>query len=301
MSEYSSESGHRAKPGRVIDKIYSKLEKVGVQLEGDRPEGLDWNNEEHRDMVLSRFEENADGELDESLLPGFGPDGWANNARDDCGEKHPFVCEECGNDAYYGRTCGQSVCARCAVAWTRDSGKKKTAKVRRIRIEKNQNTPGKELQKLHHQIISPPLGWWFDLARGGYTLEKARETTKEVVKWILSEMRAQGIVAMHPYRGKKEDGGLTEDVSEMDIGEWKERLFNGRVFWNDVREELAWQPHYHCVVVSDWLKGDGFTDKIEAATGWVIHRITRETDDGRTVSLETDGDMAKAADRKSVV
>lgn len=59
--DYSPESGRRADPSRVIDKIHSVLEEIGVEFDGDRPvwvgtnRGLDWNDEDDRQMVLDAF------------------------------------------------------------------------------------------------------------------------------------------------------------------------------------------------------------------------------------------------------
>lgn len=57
------------------------------------------------------------------------------------------------------------------------------------------------------------------------------------------------------------------------MGLWKELLNSERMFYGDVRDQLAWKPHYHCIVVTDWFKTADFTKWIESATGWVVHRI----------------------------
>lgn len=283
---YSGESGHKADAGAIIERIESKLEKIGINSENAAdPRALNWDNPDHRRRVREKF---ADSGASESLLPGFGSDGHASNARNDCGDPHPFVCDSCGHQVDFGRTCGQSVCARCAVAWCRDLAINKSAKVRRVRKEKHHHTPSQEHQKLHHQIISPSLGWFFDLATAGYSLEEAQEITREIVKDILSEMRAQGVLVRHSYRGADDDGSIASESDDQ--GEWKQRLFSGRNWWNDVRDDLAWKPHYHCVVVADYLKGGELTERVERETGWVIHRIA----DDRNVSLKNDGAMARA-------
>jgi hypothetical protein len=74
------------------------------------------------------------------------------------------------------------------------------------------------------------------------------------------------------------------------MGLWKELLNSGRMFYGDVRDQLAWKPHYHCIVATDWFKTADFTKWIEAATGWVVHCI--KDADGN--SLYSDGDMARA-------
>lgn len=280
----SPQSGRGADPENIIEMIHRTEQRAGYRGGENRSKGLDWNSEHDRKMVLEKFREN--GDLDKPLLPGFGQNGRGSTARDDCGDAYPFGCPDCGNTAEIGRTCAQSVCARCGAAWARDAAIQKTAKIRRVRKEKHQMAS--EHQKTHHEVISPRLDWFYILARDGYTLEEAMETTREVVKCILDEQAAQGIVAAHPFRGKKDDGSVKSE--EDDRGAWKERLNSNRKFYGDVRDELAWMPHYHAIVVSDFLRGDGFADVLEDKTGWVVHRIA--DDDG--ISLANDSAMARA-------
>lgn len=297
MSQYSGESGHRADADTIIDIIQRVLKRAGINADATDYRSrntLNWDNPEHRRMVREMFDDFAEYE---AILPGFGPEGHGGNARDDCGDPHPFVCDSCGHTVEFGRTCSQSVCTRCGVAWARDLAIKKSAKVRRVRKEKHHHTPDAEHQKIHHQILSPPLEWYADLSRAGYSFEKARELTKDVVKEILDEMRAQGAVVRHSYRGARDDGSIKSESD--DRGAWKQRLNSGRTWFGDVRDQLAWKPHYHTVVVSDWLKVKGddddddepaLSDLVEEQTGWVLHRI--EDDNG--ISLANDGAMARA-------
>jgi hypothetical protein len=293
VSDPSPTSGHAADPERIIDKIHQDEARAGTNHGDRRPRTLSWHDPDHRDLVLEKFAENGDVNL--PLLPGFGPDGDASNARDSCGDPYPFACNDCGQAVNIGDTCGMSVCARCAVAWARDRGIANASKVRRVRKEKNWHTPDDEHQYLHHASISARLGWWYTLARGGYTLAEAYDKFFETVKFILDEMRAQGVVAQHSYRGKKDDGSLARGGDEMeqivdDQGKWKERLFHQRPWHGDVRDEVAWNPHAHGIVVADFFRGQEFTKQIEEETGFIIQRIA--DDDG--VSLKNDGAMARA-------
>ena len=285
--EYTSESGRKADPQRIIDKIDDTLEDVGgYHFHGDEyRKTQNFNSADDREWVRQKFDDLDD---QEPILPGFGPDGNGENAREDCGEAHPFLCDTCASTIQMGRTCAMSVCGRCGVAWARDLSIKKTAKVRRVRKEKDYHTSDKEWQKLHHQIISPPLGWWFHLAKAGLSLEDAYDVTKEVVKFILDELRAQGVVIRHSFRGERDDGSIADESD--DRGAWKERLNSDREWNDDVRDQLAWMPHFHCVVVSDFIKGDqdDLTERVENMTGWVLHRISH--DDG--VSIPNDAAMA---------
>jgi hypothetical protein len=295
MSEYSGESGRRASAQPIIDAIGQMLERVGLTSHDDSerdPRSLKWDNPRHRELVRKKFEDNADGLSayeQEAILPGFGPEGRGGHATDTCGNPHPFLCTDCANTVSFGRTCSKSVCARCGVAWVRDAAIKKSAKIRRVRKEKHQATRENEHQKEHHLILSAPLGWYYDLATAGLTMPEAQERTKELVTEILEELRAQGVLVRHSYRGENEDDGSIKTETD-DRGAWKQRLNSDRRWWNDVRDELAWMPHYHAIVVSDFIKGGELSETVERETGWVMHRIADE--DG--ISLPNDGAMARA-------
>lgn len=282
---YSGESGRKADASNIIEAIDRRRDDLAGALDpatGEQNRTEQWDS--HQDRL--RMRDRLEGTTEEPILPGFGPNGFGKTARDDCGDAHPFICDDCGHRVDFGRTCSQSVCSRCGVAWCRDLAIKKVAKVRRLRKEKHQHTPENEHQKLHHLILSPPLTWYLNLAKQGYDLSKVQEITKDIVKEILEELRGQGVVARHSFRGEHDDGSIASESD--DRGEWKERLNSDRDWFGDVRDELAYKPHYHSIVVSDWIGVD--TEAIEEATGWVIHRI--QDDDG--VSLESDGAMARA-------
>jgi predicted RNA-binding Zn-ribbon protein involved in translation (DUF1610 family) len=297
------ESGTKARKERIVQAINKKLASVGIHGEhrsGDANRTLDWNDEHDRALVRDKFAANASesAQSQEAILPAFGQEGRGENARDDCGNPHPFLCTSCANTVEFGRTCSQSVCARCGVAWVRDTAIRKAAKVRRLRKEKFKRSPDDVNQYTHHLAISAPLAWYYDLAASGLTMEEAQETTREIIKSILEELRAQGILIRHSFRGEKPDGSIKGDRhNHNDLGDWKERLNSDRDWYGDVRDELAWQPHYHCIVVSDHVKTRpdddedvGLTEHVEAQTGFVIHRI--EDEDGK--SLPNDGAMARA-------
>lgn len=281
---YSGESGHRAEPGPIVDAIKAKLEAVGIDSSTETPKQLDWNNPEHRRMVRETFDDDG---AEEAMMPAFGELGDGRNANGDCGNPHPFVCSDCGHSVEFGRTCGMSVCARCGQVWVRDAAISKAAKVRRVRKEKHHRTPANEHQKIHHIVVSPPPGWYAELGR---ELGRAdvQEATREVVKEILEELRAQGVLVRHSFRFAADDGSLKSESDSR--GLYKQILFSGRSWHGDVRDELAWKPHYHGIVVSDWIEGGELTEAVEEETGWVIHRIAG--DDG--VSIANDGQMAAA-------
>jgi hypothetical protein len=282
----TGESGRKAEAQNIIEEINRVRDDLGVATSGEQNRTLSWDSPTDRQLVRNAFKGNP--KSDEAILPGFGEQGRGRTARDDCGDPHPFICDSCGQSVEFGRTCSQSICVRCGIAWVRDLSIKKSAKVRRIRREKHQHTPDSEHQKEHHEIISPPLTWYYDLARAGYTLKEAQEETKKIVKRILDEQRAQGVLVRHSYRGEHDDGSIKSEND--DRGAWKERLNSGREWVDDVRDGLAWKPHYHAIVVSDFVKGGELVEDVEEATGFVIHRIA--DDDG--ISLANDGAMARA-------
>jgi hypothetical protein len=285
--DYSDESGRQAEAQPIINRIHREAEKHGVRGVGDRPDHLGWDDPQDRERLRARW----DDPTGEAILPGFGELGKARTAQDDCGEVHPFICDECGHYVEFGRTCQQSVCSRCGAVWCRNLAIQKAAKLRRLRKEKHHHTPGREHQKLHHLIISPPIDWFLGLAGAGVALPDALDHTLEVVKDILAELRAQGLVVRHSYRGERENGAVAGDATaDDDRNEWQERLFSEREWYDDVREELAWMPHFHAVVVADRVEGGDLTKQVEAETGWVIHRIADENN----ISLEEDSDMARA-------
>jgi len=302
--EYTDASGRQADPATLVDTILSELESRGFDVDADSYretlKNLDWSNRGDRNAVRERFQDN--GDYQEPHLPGFGPNGRGRTAKPTCGDPHPFICDCCGRNVNFGETCGQSCCSRCARVWNRDLAAAKAAKMHRLRVEKQAQTPGQgkdgEWQKFHHLSISPPLGWYRDLAAAGLTLQEAQDVTQDVVKDILAELRAQGVVVRHSFRGADDRGDLKDEYD--DRGEWKNRLYSEREWYGDVRDELAWKPHFHAVVVADRVHVTNEPDDpdarpnlstvVENETGWVIHRI--EGRDGKK-SIPNDGAMAR--------
>lgn len=301
--DYTDASGRQADPYEIVDAILGELESYGYDVDEDSYreslKALDWRDRGHRNAIRERFQE--DGGFEEPILPGFGQQGRARTAKGDCGDPHPFICDCCGRCVEFGRTCAMSVCARCAPVWNRDLAANKAAKVRRLRIRKQRETPGQgnddEWQKIHHLSISPPLGWYRDLAAAGLSLQEAQDVTQDIVKSILAELRAQGVLVRHSFRGA-DDNGLNDEYD--DRGLWKERLYHQRDWHGDVRGDLAWKPHYHAVVVADRIHvtnepedpdhRPNLSTVVERETGWSIHRI--EGRDGKK-SIEDDGQMAR--------
>lgn len=199
------------------------------------------------------------------MLPGF------KETQDDCGEAHPYGCLGCGAWNVFGRTCYQSMCRRCAPSWARRQAKRKCAKLLAMRAYLDEVRD--RHQRCHHVVISPPANWD---PKGDPSWEKALD----VVKAILDACDLEGQILYHPFKGKDGD----------DIGEWKTKLNSDRD-WEDVYADLKFAPHFHCVVVGHKVPGGGTTRAVEAMTGWIIHRITKEDSN---VSLYGEADLARA-------
>lgn len=209
---------------------------------------------------------------DHLILPGFGPEGEGENARDDCGETYPYFCAGCGDLKNFGRTCYSWTCSRCAQAGTIRASTRTVAKLLAMRAY--YDAIREKPQRLHHVVVSPPDDW--HPATEGDSWQAARKT----VKRLLKAAGCPGWLAYHPLKGRNGD----------DRGAWKERLFNGDR-WEDVAPDLVFKPHFHAVVVAHETPGGGVTRDIESETGWVLHRITKE---GSNVSLYGEYDLARA-------
>jgi hypothetical protein len=209
--------------------------------------------------IVNRFEAiDASGdafgnELPETDLPGFG------QRYDDCGDDVPRFCADCGATHTVGRTCYRSQCPRCGVAWTRDRSSTIAAKLEATRRYEEAKREGWSGYKFHHLALSPPDGF-------STFSHDPLDRTFDVLKEVLEELGASaGVIFYHPYRG--EDGD--------DRGEWKGRLFSGREWEEDVREELEHSPHFHVAVAAKHIDGGHVTRAIEEETGWLVERITK--------------------------
>jgi len=128
-----------------------------------------------------------------------------------------------------------------------------------------------ESVKMHHLVFVPPSSndntgydWYLDAA-------DPIGKTREVVAKIMRSLNAEGVIYYHGWSGIKGD----------DRGEWKKRLFAGRDFEGDVRNELKPRPHFHVVCASPFVAGGEVTKRITEETGWVIERIAG--DDGKSL------------------
>ena len=216
----------------------------------------------------------------EGQIPGFGEE------YETCGETDVHFCSDCGepltdgNGDYIeiGRTCWRKDCPRCAPGWAMRRSYGITAKIEDYRIHKTVQRSGHS-PKYHHVALIPPY-------QDGETTfatntKDPLDTMYQISKVILRDLGAfGGVLAYHPYSGTSGD----------DRGEWKRRLYKGRDWEGDVRDELHYRAHMHAIVVSDHI--DHQTCKaIYEQTGWVIHRI--EQNDSH-VSLYDKYDLASA-------
>jgi hypothetical protein len=204
-------------------------------------------------------------EHDDLTLPGFGP------LAQDCGQDFPFFCSGCGDVKNFGRTCYQSTCSRCAPAWARRTATRVVAKLRALRAYYDEARSAH--QRLHHIVVSPPR----DYHPGE---EPHWESAYDTVKRILKTAGHAGWLCYHPRRGKDDD----------DRGFWKEHLFNNSDA-DQLDDETRFAPHFHAIVVGHQTPGGDVSKEIEARTGWVIHRITKQDSN---VSLYDEYDLARA-------
>lgn len=224
------------------------------------------------DAIQTPRQTEIDGALDRQWiprmdLPGFGePD-------DDCGDDIPKFCACCADTWAVGRTCGRSRCPRCAQAWIRNRATAVAAKLKAVwsyRYASESDHPF-----FHHLVIDIPDDWNLD----GET-ETVYWRTLDVIKKIMDELGIAGVPIYHPYRGDAE----TPD----DRGAWADRLFAGND-WDDVSDDLEFDPHFHIVGVAPFVDCTG-VEQVQDETGFIIHRITKG--EGSNVSIGNDYDMA---------
>lgn len=231
---------------------------------------------------------NYTDELPELPLPGTGALG------DDCGDDIPRFCGDCGHVTHVGRTCYRSRCPRCWRGWDRRRASKITGKLEALRRYRESATDGWDGWKFHHLVLSPPDGY-------AMNSEDTLGRTKEMLKEVLAEIGADtGYLFYHPYRGPSDD----------DRGFWKSVLPEQEVPVDDPlgtatksraqlgteelvdEHDLQHSPHFHAVVLSQYIDTEHVVGAVEEATGWTIHRITKGEDSD--VSLYNDYDLARS-------
>lgn len=206
-------------------------------------------------------------------LPGFGDPYDGSDGNIPCGTEIPHVCEHCGERIDVGSTCGRSRCPRCGAAWVL---KRAPGIVNRIwSAAKMKETT----QYLHHGVISPPPEVYVDD-------EDPEQALKDAVKDMMRALDMDGIALYHSFTGKSDEGEGFEESHQDDRGEWKHRLFEGRNWEGDVREELQHRPHFHVIGATSYFPGGGrgITKRVYDQTGWVIHRITERNGSNRSLS-----------------
>lgn len=229
------------------------------------------------------------------LLPGFGsdPSTAPDLYRETCGDDLPYGCMECGWSTTLGRTCRISRCPRCAASWAMDRSINPLASLLNVRSHMDRERD--EHIRLHHLVVSPEPGEQYDVdddAPNQDVLEVAWSTVKRVLR---SFGVKHGYGFYHGYRGKDEHQAAPgeEEVGD-DRGAWKGRLFQGEgseSLESLIDRELKESPHFHIVAVAHEVPGGELSRALEAATGWVMHRITPN---GSNVSLYDAKDAARA-------
>lgn len=256
---------------RGPDGLFKTVRSISVR---DLPETAPGDTDVHAVVDAFRRPKQAptihNGHLPMLELPGFGSE------YENCGDDMAHFCAGCGDVTVFGRTCYKSECPRCGSGWARRTATRVCAKLdalRRYRYTVEVDKGDRERMVYHHLIFSPPADWTLE---ADDPLQKTFDTIGEVLK----ELDAEGTVFYHPYRGTEGD----------DRGEWKKRLFSGRSWQGDVKEELRFSPHFHAVVAAEFVPGAGLVEHVEEATGWTIHRVTKGEDSN--VSIGNDADLA---------
>lgn len=229
------------------------------------------------------------------LLPGFGenPDEAPELYRDDCGDDLPYGCMDCGWTEVVGRTCRVSRCPRCAASWTMDRCIDPLASLLDTRRELDRERSSH--QRLHHIVVSPAPGERFDVDPDEPDRE-VLDVAWSTAKRVLAELGIKhGYGMFHGYRGSDEHQVAPgEDETPDDRGAWKGRLFQGEgseSLAELIARELEESPHFHVIGIGNRLEGGELTRALEAATGWVVHRITPNN---TNVSLYDAKDAARA-------
>lgn len=230
----------------------------------------------HPDASSTAPEELRERRLPPRALPGFGAqyDGSEGENTTACGDPVPQFCSDCGSPTTVGSTCKRSICERCAPAWARDRTESIVETLdatARVMSSERETAVYK-----HHVIVSPDPSWFT-------SRDDPLDATFQVIQRLLKTMDAEGVVAYHPWSGAADHGD--------DLGEWQDRLFEGRS-WADVRDELELRPHFHAVVCSPRIWGGSVTRDLERETGWVVNRVEKRDGSGR--SLEDLHDVCRA-------
>jgi len=220
-----------------------------------RPKQLPADAEPTTDQWLPRMD-----------LPGFGQLG------ETCGEEVTQFCECCADTWSVGETCRRSTCPRCAQTWVRESATQIAAKLKATWAKRYASES--EHPFFQHMVVDIPNDW--KLAGDPETVYWR---TLDMVKEIMDAFGIAGVPIYHPYRGESEESD--------DRGEWSRRLFDDKD-WNEVSEELEFDPHFHVVGVAPYVDCSG-VEEIQDTTGVPIHRITQEDSN---ISIGNDYDMA---------
>jgi len=214
-------------------------------------------------------ERGSDGLMNPLSLPGFG---------EECvDDVLVYYCTHCGSTVEMSHTCYKSECPDCAPMWDIDKAENHVARIETIAKIMSARLDGTSVKK-HHLVISPPDDWVLEAAD---PLDK----TFDVVGEIMDLLNIEGLRYYHGWRGRNGD----------DLDAWKNRLFSGRSFEDDVRHELTPSPHFHVIGCSPFVPGGEVTKRIEEETGWLIKRVTEGGDESASnKSLPTMEDVAEA-------
>lgn len=267
---------HDTTPEDSSKKEWRRTQASGISYDTD-----DGKRTAHPSRMIEKFED-AGGPSDayQDYLPVLDLPGTGTKY-EICGDEVPRFCSDCGHVTHVGRTCYRMMCPRCWKGWDRRRATAITSKLEALRRYKEAKGPGWQGWKFHHVAISPPDGFAMNVEDGDR--ERVLQRTFDLIKEILGDMNVDtGALFYHPFRG--EDGD--------DRGFWKDVLPDGEPTDMDgLGEDLSFEPHFHLVALAKHVP-TVVTERVEAETGWVIHRITKGEDSD--VSLYDKFDLARS-------
>lgn len=226
-------------------------------------------------------------EISNSILP-KGKIPTFGEPENDCGQFIPeamFFCPDCYDTHQFRHNCLRYDCSEHGLhaVRRRAAGSKDAAGVapQLDALRRYLNAYRNENQRYHHLVFRPHHDADHDfLLESDEPLKRA----KELIRELLDELGIQGLVVYHPWRGDHED----DDADDM--GQWRTRLGHGRDWHDDVRDELAHEPHFHIIGVGHQVDLSDVGDVYDE-TGWVIRRLLSDRGDGN-VSIYDDRGMA---------
>lgn len=219
------------------------------------------------DLKTAKLTGQPHSDVEGLVFPGQG------KAYPTCGDPVVYVCPKCGTWKQGKKNCRRATCPKCYSTWAWIQAKKST-----LRILKAREIFARKLGRAHrpiHAMISLPKSE-YGLFKNDYS--KAKRKARKLLKQA-------GILggAMIPHHMRQ----ACSDCGGSVVGKWgiDEETGNPYVIearcgtCGSTRCEWIFSPHFH-IVGYGWVKN---TERIEAATGYVIKNIGLINNVGGTI------------------